>query len=253
MIRVSQARGWARPCHRPSPKYWVPSGHRAVKSHRTIQSWPGYKPADPRVFAATAEPLRRCREPGDVMGEKLVTECTFPRLHPGPRAEAAPPLPSYCPYTPPPRLWPGNSGDCLVTVSTLYLDRWVLLLYTGVVLGDSQRSHSLGKEILSVAERPLKVKLQSTTFRSLANEMKWSPPQSCQPQSLHVTALRGEEIITQTLCKTLAVLFNIDFTTLRTGHRVRSASLAQHLAPAPASTVSVYFDTSMKMGGCCCC
>ena len=49
---------------------------------------------------------------------------------------------------------------------------------------------------------------------------------------LHVTTLRGKEIITQTLCKTLAVLFNIDFTTLRTGHGVRSASLAQHLAPA---------------------
>ena len=50
--------------------------------------------------------------------------------------------------------------------------------------------------------------------------------------TLHVTTLRGNEIITQTLCKTLAVLFNIDFTTLRTGHGVRSASLAQHLAPA---------------------
>ena len=115
MIRVSQARGWARPCHRPSPKYWVPR-HRAVKSHRTIQSWPGYKPADPRVFAATAEPLRRCREPGDVMGEKLVTECTFPRLHPGPRAEAAPP--------PPPSYYPLHPGCGLVTVVTalsLYL------------------------------------------------------------------------------------------------------------------------------------
>ena len=49
---------------------------------------------------------------------------------------------------------------------------------------------------------------------------------------LHVTTLRGKEIIAQTLCKTLAVLFNIDFTTLWTGHGVRSASLAQHLAPA---------------------
>ena len=56
--------------------------------------------------------------------------------------------------------------------------------------------------------------------------------------TLHVTTLRGKEmIITQTLCKTLAVLFNIDFTTLRTGHGVRSASLAQHLAPAQPEPV----------------
>ena len=56
------------------------------------------------------------------------------------------------------------------------------------------------------------------------------------------------EIITQTLCKTLAVLFNIDFTTLRTGHRVRSASLAQHLAPAPASTAQCTLTPAWRWG-----
>ena len=49
-MRVGQARGWTRPCHRPP----LNTGYWAVKSHRTIQSWPGYKPADPSVLAATA-------------------------------------------------------------------------------------------------------------------------------------------------------------------------------------------------------
>ena len=119
MIRVSQARGWARPCHRPSPKYWVPSGHRAVKSHRTIQSWPGYKPADPRVFAATAELLRRCREPGDVMRtwRNWLQNVLFPAPTPGRALKLLhpPSLPFLLP------LHPGCGLVTVVTALSLYL------------------------------------------------------------------------------------------------------------------------------------